>query len=683
MIILIKTPTITFSLDVDPSDKVEMMKKKIADRTSFKTYQFQILFAGEPLDDQETVSGCGIKKEGTLHLNIIKQLSYNVEFKSVVYPITLPNNEGLTVSSLHTMLLKAIGTAGTSDVRNIRFTQGNHKLNPADALQEAVSTELTVYTQFDEYDPNAEVPAASGESSSNGEDLQNALPQIDQDLVLANFIEGSVSADVEIVFCFDTTGSMSSIIKEVRTKVRETVTKLIDQIESIKIGIVGLGDFCDNRNLYTSMDLTSNVDSLVKFIDGIPSTGGGDEPEAYEYALYKAKSFSWSKHTSKAFVMIGDSPPHPPYYTNKHIDWVRETDDLEALGIKIYGIVCCHERSRYFYQTISERTGGLCVTFNRFNLISDMFLAICYREASKEKYDKFKKETEKNNGGDNEDLGKMFSELDKANFEVSTTLYDEPTTTTTTTTTTTNTTGPVINDSIAPQKIKKRYGELSNIPQNTTFCEWTNYQTVNGSGAGWYQSYRHVAKSLFIASRSNKTTYRNPARAMVLGDLHIGFSTFSKTLILERLQKKGKILFHDYRLDGLNNLPQCSIFAATYACDSYASFARLDAIIDDVKKRHPGVVVVLVGLKSDLTPKDGSSALFKRSRSKSVISLQAEVDAAAAEATKTITKNDRELLIRNKGLVGEVTCSSMTPSSVVAAEKTIFKMYQQHTKSHA
>jgi hypothetical protein len=50
---------------------------------------------------------------------------------------------------------------------------------------------------------------------------------------------------VEVVFSFDTTGSMASCLTEVRKKVTETVARLMKDIPNMRIGIIGHGDYCD------------------------------------------------------------------------------------------------------------------------------------------------------------------------------------------------------------------------------------------------------------------------------------------------------------------------------------------------------------------------------------------------------------------------------------------------------
>ncbi|MDF5714604.1 MAG: hypothetical protein PUP93_12125 [Rhizonema sp. NSF051] len=53
------------------------------------------------------------------------------------------------------------------------------------------------------------------------------------------------SSNIEVVFSFDTTGSMYPCLTQVRRKIKETVTRLINEITLIRIGIIAHGDYCD------------------------------------------------------------------------------------------------------------------------------------------------------------------------------------------------------------------------------------------------------------------------------------------------------------------------------------------------------------------------------------------------------------------------------------------------------
>ena len=46
----------------------------------------------------------------------------------------------------------------------------------------------------------------------------------------------------------------------------------------------------------------------------------------------------WCETSAKAFIVIGDSAPHPPSYTDQAISWHTELDVLVGMGVKVRNI---------------------------------------------------------------------------------------------------------------------------------------------------------------------------------------------------------------------------------------------------------------------------------------------------------------------------------------------------------
>ena len=96
---------------------------------------------------------------------------------------------------------------------------------------------------------------------------------------------------VEVVFSFDTTGSMYPCLAQVRRNVKNTVTRLFEEIPGIRIGVIAHGDYCDKGSTYVTshLPLTKDVNAIVKFVETVKPTGGGDAPECYELVLHEAE----------------------------------------------------------------------------------------------------------------------------------------------------------------------------------------------------------------------------------------------------------------------------------------------------------------------------------------------------------------------------------------------------------
>lgn len=223
------------------------------------------------------------------------------------------------------------------------------------------------------------------------------------------------SNNIEIVFSFDTTGSMYPCLTQVRRKIKNTVTRLIDEIPLIRIGIIAHGDYCDEGSTYVTknFNLSGDVDAICDFVQNVEPTGGGDAPECYELVLHEAQSLSWSKSASKSLVLIGDDIPHAPAHNPKKLNWRKELDKLADAEITVYGIQALNRpHANPFYQELAEKSGGFHINLDQFSYITDLFLAVCYQQSSNEQLQAYEQEVI-DQGRMSRGLNKMFNTMMK------------------------------------------------------------------------------------------------------------------------------------------------------------------------------------------------------------------------------------------------------------------------------
>lgn len=192
---------------------------------------------------------------------------------------------------------------------------------------------------------------------------------------------------IEVVFSFDTTGSMSPCIGEVRKNVEAAFTPMFKEMPNLKIGVVAHGDYCDRRSSYVTQwkELTNNLYDLCQFVRGVRPTGGGDMPECYELVLHEAQNINWSLDSKKILVLIGDSTPHEPSYPENtlKLDWRKEAEKLKAMGVVAYTVQALgRSYASSFYSEVARITSGYHLKLNQFTEVVDLIMAIALKQST-------------------------------------------------------------------------------------------------------------------------------------------------------------------------------------------------------------------------------------------------------------------------------------------------------------
>ncbi|MBI4992053.1 MAG: VWA domain-containing protein [Candidatus Harrisonbacteria bacterium] len=221
--------------------------------------------------------------------------------------------------------------------------------------------------------------------------------------------------NIEVVFSFDTTGSMYPCLSQVRQRVEWAVRKLFSEVPNIRIGIIAHGDYCDKNSTYVvkKHNLSRDAESLCRFVRNVEPTGGGDAPECYELVLHEARSLDWTHGKSKVVVLIGDDVPHGPNEAQnyKKLDWRNEINLLLEMGVNVYGVQALNRsHATQFYREIAHKTGGYHLTLDQFASVTDMLLAICYKQAGSAQLQAWESEVEKS-GRMNRNLDSVFATL--------------------------------------------------------------------------------------------------------------------------------------------------------------------------------------------------------------------------------------------------------------------------------
>lgn len=210
---------------------------------------------------------------------------------------------------------------------------------------------------------------------------------------------------VDLVFSFDTTGSMYTVLTQVRRYIEGTSKYLFHEIPNIRIGLIAHGDYCDGARAVETLDLTDDIDEIINFVKHVHSIGGCNRGAMYEQVLKDARGFSWGSGRNKALVLIGDTYPHGggekdrpgtcecggrywgSRYSNSHqqLDWRNEAKLLNEAGIKIYPVrALAHaNRTGWFYNELASISGTPVVQLDQFEDISDLVMAYAMKQADR------------------------------------------------------------------------------------------------------------------------------------------------------------------------------------------------------------------------------------------------------------------------------------------------------------
>lgn len=220
---------------------------------------------------------------------------------------------------------------------------------------------------------------------------------------------------IDVVFSFDTTGSMYPCLAEVRRTITQTTKELFKAIPRLRVGIIAHGDYCDHGRTYVirMLDLTASEKDVVKFVNEVGPTGGGDAPECYELVLAEARRLGWAAGKNKALVMIGDDVPHAPSYpgNTRKLDWKNELALLKEAGINVYGVQALNRsHATSFWAEVAKRTGGFHLRLNQFRHVVDLLKAVCYKQESPEALVEYQDLVQRE-GRMNRDVAAMFGTL--------------------------------------------------------------------------------------------------------------------------------------------------------------------------------------------------------------------------------------------------------------------------------
>lgn len=171
-----------------------------------------------------------------------------------------------------------------------------------------------------------------------------------------------VSADLDVVFLLDTTGSMSGEIREAKERVHQLAEALraMREGEQVRFGVVAYRDKGDEYVTRVS-PLSDDVEITFRFLAALRANGGGDGPEHVLAGLAAAiRDMNWNPEpgVERQAFLIGDAPPHLDYADGPRPE--RLIEEARAGRIVVNGIGCrsLSGNGIQFFRRIAYATEG-------------------------------------------------------------------------------------------------------------------------------------------------------------------------------------------------------------------------------------------------------------------------------------------------------------------------------------
>ena len=124
-------------------------------------------------------------------------------------------------------------------------------------------------------------------------------------------VSGMRDSGLEIVFVFDSTGSMGTVIKATKARIARIANVLLELVPQTRIGMITYRDHGDDESyVVRKVGLSRDFYRAINFMQTVYAAGGDDEPEAVHRALLEAVNMKWNASAKRMIILVGDAPPH-------------------------------------------------------------------------------------------------------------------------------------------------------------------------------------------------------------------------------------------------------------------------------------------------------------------------------------------------------------------------------------
>lgn len=172
--------------------------------------------------------------------------------------------------------------------------------------------------------------------------------------------------NIDLVFVFDTTGSMGDDIASARSSATDTLNNLSAQTRSFRGAVVDYRDFpsrCSGD--YPSrlvQGFTEDIGAIQSALDSLRANGGCDSRESMYSGIMEGFNLPWRNGVKKALIVFADAGPldPEPFTGLTAADIIQKSKEIDPVAT--YGV---NTGSVGALERIAEETGGEVISGSR------------------------------------------------------------------------------------------------------------------------------------------------------------------------------------------------------------------------------------------------------------------------------------------------------------------------------
>lgn len=193
----------------------------------------------------------------------------------------------------------------------------------------------------------------------------------------------NMSGVADVVFAIDTTGSMSSGIRNVKNYIEIFVDELAGRKIDVKLGLIEYRDiYADGIDTTINYGWFSDVNAFKNKVEGLYASGGGDTPESAVDAVYSASEMSFRTGVPKYIVIVTDAGWKIGTVSDSTADMNSAIDKIKRKNISVS--VVTELGSFSSYSSLTSSTNGILANISEDFAEALMPLILNMKEVSSE-----------------------------------------------------------------------------------------------------------------------------------------------------------------------------------------------------------------------------------------------------------------------------------------------------------